>query len=58
MTPAQRLDDYEKSCLYAGRMMRLAGIREGKYLPQPDDPEEVAAHREYLERQPAEARGR
>lgn len=42
-------DDYDsradafKSWELAIRAMRLAGIREGRYAPLPDRPEEVAA---------------
>ena len=40
MTPEERERDYLLSCALASAIAREKGIREGKYTPRLDDPDE------------------
>ena len=41
MTEYDAYDDYQKSCVFGTRVMRLAAIRRKRFKPRPDDPEEI-----------------
>ena len=41
MTPEERERDYLLSCALATAIAREKGIREGKYTPRLDDPDEM-----------------